>query len=96
MNRKDADHIIELYDAIRSIDARLDHVNNSHAFDIVVWGSVSTGNYTVEIKVQGASDQAKTIRTALKTILMIDRDLRASGLRRYGFDVPSLPEASNA
>lgn len=91
MNQKDAEHATELYKAIRQIDGRLEHIGGSHRFivKVDVWATVSTGNYPIEIEIQRESPFAPMVRGAIEGQLLHERDLRASGLERLGFEVPA-------
>lgn len=94
MNEQDAKHVSELYMAIRGIDGRLEHVRNPHRFVVKLdtWATCNTGNYPIELEVKPDSPFYPAIRDALEGQLLHERELRAGGLRRLGFDVPPLPD----
>lgn len=90
MNQQDAEHAIELYKSIRHIDVQLEHLTTPHRFvaKIDAWASVSTGNYPIELEVPRRSPFYPMIRSALEGQLLHEREIRAGGLRKIGFDVP--------
>ena len=95
MNRENAKHAVELYDAIAKIDRQLDRVYVSHRLEVKagVWASGATGNYPIELDVPGRSPFAPMMRAAIEGQLLHEREIRAGGLRKIGFEVPEPPSA---
>lgn len=93
MNHADAKHADELYKAISVIDRRLEHLVAHHRFiaKVDTWASVPTGNYSIELEIPRGSPFQPMIRAALEGQLLHEREMRASGLRKLGFDVPEAP-----
>jgi hypothetical protein len=93
MTEADAKHAIELYTAIRSIDRKLEQVASHHRIVASVWAWSATGNYGLDVEMQKDSQFTIAAAVAIRGQLLHERELRAGGLARLGFEPPALKTA---